>query len=332
MTDPDRILEILYDLDDAEASAADLRAAVGGKQSRAEEALKELQRRGQKLVRSPYGVRLERPVRLAANLIERDLGTRRVGRSVLCFEEVDSTNDVAMAAIGHGGPSGEDGLVVLAEYQRAGRGRHGRTWLSPPGQNILASVLLIDDARSQAGADGSRFLRHDAVTIACGVAAAEAVERATGLACELKWPNDVLLDGAKLAGVLVETRRHAALRGVVIGMGVNVNASPPPDAVDRPATSLAERLGHVVERVELVRALLRSIDEWGARVQEGDLETLHRAFVSRCRMIGQRFTIACGKDSYVGRVLDVDPLDGLALSLDDGTRVHLPAAGASVVG
>ncbi len=330
MTDADRILELLYDLNDADAPLAELCSALGGKQRRVDDAMKELERRGQKLARTPYGVRLVRPVRLAANLIERDLGTRRVGRSVLCFEEVGSTNDVALAAIGHGGPGGEDGLAILAEHQRAGRGRHGRTWVSPPGQNVLLSVLLIGDVRGEGGAAGSGFLRHDAVTIASGVAAAEAVERSTGLACELKWPNDVLLDGAKLAGVLVETRRRNAMRGVVIGVGLNANASPPAAEGDRPTTSLAERSGHPVERVEVVRALLRSLDEWASRIQEGDLASLHEAFLSRCRMVGRRLTIVCGRETYAGRVLDVDPLDGLALSLDDGTRVHLPAAGSSV--
>ena len=220
----ERILEILYDREGGYVAMEELSRAVGLDRQGLDRRLGALERLGHRMEYSPAGgVRLLRPARPAPVLIERDLPTRRIGRSVVCFDEVSSTNDVALAAARQ---ADADGLVVLAERQRAGRGRHGRQWVSPAGSGILMSVLLMDSP----GRSGAS----DAVTIAAGLATAEAIERATGLSCGLKWPNDVLLEDGKVAGVLVETRTGPGARVTVIGIGVNVNAAPPAEAVDRP--------------------------------------------------------------------------------------------------
>ncbi len=318
----DRILEVLYDREGGYVALDELSRASGLGQAGVESRLGDLGRQGQSLEFSPAcGVRLPRPVRLAPVLIERGLNVRRVGRSVLCFDEVGSTNDVALAAMGQ---ADSDGLVVLAESQRIGRGRQGRRWVCLPGSGILMSVLLIESpGRDRPG--------REAMTIAAGLAVAEAVETSVGLACGLKWPNDVLLEGAKLAGVLAETRTVGGVSATVIGIGVNVNDAPPAKAVDRPATCLADHLAGPAERVEVVRAMLMRLDEWVGRVEAGQLDELHRGFLARCRMINERVTIRCGGRLHTGRVLDVDPLGGLVLCYDDGSRAYLPAEASSVV-
>lgn len=321
MNAADRILELLYERLGGWFALAELCAAAGVDRQVLDESLDELRRRGQMIESSPQGVRLAVPVRLDSFLIERDLGTRRVGRSVLCFAEVDSTNDVALDAARQ---ADADGLAVLAESQRRGRGRLGRRWLSPSYENILLSVLLVEPP------DRGRQ-RMDALTIASGLAAAEAVERAVGLSCHLRWPNDVLLDGAKLAGVLVETRRHGRRLGIALGIGINANSAPPPDDVDQPAACLAERLGGPVERIEIIRELLRRLDDWVERTDQGQYEGLRAAFLTRCRMVNERITILCDGVRHTGRVLDVDPLRGLALCHDDGATIYLPAARSSVM-
>lgn len=323
METTDRILALLYDRGEGLFALDELASAGGVGRGELDVALGELRRRGQRLESSPAGgVRLLRPVRLAASLIERDLPTRRVGRSVICFAEVSSTNDVALEAIRQ---ADADGLVVLAEWQRGGRGRHGRRWISQPGRNILLSALLTEPV-DRGG------LRHEALTIATGLAVAEAIEAETALSCELKWPNDVLLEGAKVAGVLVETRRRDDRLGVVLGVGINVNAAPSGGEPAVRATALIEHLGHPVERVEIVRRLLGRLDEWLAAVEAGQLDRLHRAFLDRCRMINQRVVVRCGDHTHTGRVLDVDPFRGLILCHDDGSRADLPAERSTVVG
>jgi BirA family biotin operon repressor/biotin-[acetyl-CoA-carboxylase] ligase len=319
MTHVRRILEILYDRGDAFVPTGELSDATGLVGEKLSRRLEELETQGHRLEHSPaHGVKLLRPVRLDAHLIERRLRTRRVGKNVLCFDEVDSTNDVAFDSARQ---SGADGLVVLAEHQRQGRGRQGKTWISPRGANILMSVLLMEP----------QHLPHDAITIAAGLAVAEGVADAFGAECSLKWPNDVLLEGGKLAGVLVEVRRVSRRTCMVIGIGFNANASPTARQVDAPPMNLRHFLGHEVERIELVRALLRRLDARVEGVARGELDELHSAWVVRCDMINQRHTILCDGRRHVGRVLDVSPLEGLILACDDGRRLHLGAQGSSVL-
>jgi BirA family biotin operon repressor/biotin-[acetyl-CoA-carboxylase] ligase len=311
----------------AEAASLSVRGLAG--------ALEDLREVGHTMEVSPaQGVRLLRPVRLDARLVERRLGTRRVGRSVICFGEVDSTNDVAFEAARQ---RSCDGLVVLAEHQRRGRGRRGRRWQSPPGANVLMSVLLVDGALPQ-----------EAVTIAGGLAVAQGVEDACGARCDLKWPNDVCMDGSKVAGVLVEVRKSLAFGGasppdgdspaadraeggrgarrcVIVGVGINANASPPPAQLDRPATDLAAVTGAPVERIEVIRAVLRRLDHWTEEVGRGRLGKLHEAWVRRCGMLNQRAAVLSAGRRYVGRVLDVSPRDGLVLEDDEGQTLRLSA-------
>lgn len=316
MTHASKVLELLYERREGFFSTDELARAVGCGCPAVADALGQIRQAGHAMEFSPTdGVRLVRPVRLDTRLIERGLGAGRIGQSVICFDEVDSTNDVAAEAARQGDT---DGLVVVAEWQRRGRGRQGRQWLSPPGANVLMSVLLTDPAGE---------LPHEAITIAAGLAVAEGIETACGglVACELKWPNDVLIEHHKVAGVLVELRRRNGLSSVIVGIGINVGASPGPSETDLPATHLAAHGGTDVERVEVIRAVLRRLDAWTAHMAGGELAALHDAWVSRCGMINQRVTVVSDGVRHVGRVLDVSPLDGLILCCDHGERVHVSA-------
>lgn len=320
MTDVGEVLELLYDRREGFFPLDELASAMESGRTGVDAAIEQLRRRGHQFETMPaHGIRLVRPARLDAHLIERGLGVARVGRSVICFDEVDSTNDVGRDSAGQ---EGADGLVVTAEFQRRGRGRQGRQWLSEAGKNAMLSAVLLDSAGA---------LPHEGLTIAAGLAVAEGIEDGCGLECHLKWPNDVLLEGAKVAGVLVERETADPEPCMVVGIGVNVNAAPAADKVDHPATSLAESLGHDVERIDLVRALLRRLDRWVAILTGGGFQDLHTAWISRCGMVNQRIRVVCAGQPSEGRVLDVSPLDGLILCCDDGRRIHLPAASTTVV-
>ncbi|MCE5279602.1 MAG: biotin--[acetyl-CoA-carboxylase] ligase [Planctomycetaceae bacterium] len=318
MTVADMLLSLLYDRGEVFFSLEELARAASTPRARIPAALEELAHRGHQIETSPAGVRLHRPVRLDGCLIERDLGVMRVGRSVLCFDAVDSTNDVALASARQGGT---DGLAVTAESQRRGRGRRGRDWVSRAGQNLLTSVLLLDSGGA---------LPHEALTIAAGLAVAEAVADACGVQCQLKWPNDVLLEGAKVAGVLVE-RHNRPAPCIVAGIGINVNAAPAAGEVHQSAACLSDALGHSVERVEVMRCLLRRLDHWAGQISRGRFDDLRRAWLGRCGMIETRVVVQAGGRRYEGRVMDVSPLEGLVLACDGGTRVHLAASNATVL-
>ncbi len=329
MKTADHVLELLFDRGEKFFLLDELSRAAGLTARRLSGALELLRQRGHELEFSPaQGLRLRRPVDLDGCLIERGLGTRRVGRHAICFDEVGSTNDVAMDCARQ---KDADGLVVLAQSQRSGRGRQGRRWVSPRGANVLMSVLLAEDETpaSGRGRDG-RSVVGDLLTVAAGLAVAEGVEEASGLECRLKWPNDVLVGGAKLGGVLVESRALQRRRWSVVGIGINAGAHPPAGQVDFPATSVAEHTGAAADRLEIVRCVLRRLDEWVGRLPQ-DTGELGRCWLERCEMVNQRVTVASGGRQYVGRVLDVSPLEGLVLACDDGQSVHLAAAHSSIV-
>src|SRR4051794_19031100 len=164
------------------------------------------------------------------------------GWRVLHEPTVESTNDLARAAAERGWP---DRSVFVADYQTKGRGRHGRTWLCPPRAGLLMSMLLR---------------RRDApaytYTMLAAVALSESIERLLALEPAIKWPNDVVLDGQKVAGVLAEAYDDGRDQTVVVGVGVNVNVDPD-ELVDLPnATSLSIEAGVQVHRGELLALML----------------------------------------------------------------------------
>jgi len=312
----DRILEVLYDRDGAFVWLDELARAAGVEGAHGlDRALGTLRQRGHGFERSPaHGVRLLRPTVLDAHLIERDLPVDRIGRHVICFGEVGSTNDVAFdSAAG----AGAHAVVVTAEAQRAGRGRMGRSWISPPSSGLLASVLLPVSAPSA----------HDQLTIAAGLAVAEGVEQATGVATALAWPNDVLVDGAKLAGVIVEVRGGRT----VIGFGINVTAAPAPEQVGQATACLADAPSACLERIEICRAVLVRLDRWVSSLATDGPEGLHRCWLRRCAMLNRRARFRWAGRTLAGRVLDLSPTESLVVLTDDGQRVHLPAAETTVL-
>jgi BirA family biotin operon repressor/biotin-[acetyl-CoA-carboxylase] ligase len=172
-----------------------------------------------------------------------------LGRRVVFFESIGSTNDIARAMALE---DGAEGAVVLANGQTAGRGRYGRSWFSPAGSGLYVSVVLNPSASAIAPRRAGTLL-----TLAAGVAMAEAIESATGLSPDIKWPNDLLIARRKLAGILAEAAGHGS--PVVLGYGINVRESAyPPDLRDR-ATSVERELGRPIDRsglcVETLAAL-----------------------------------------------------------------------------
>jgi BirA family biotin operon repressor/biotin-[acetyl-CoA-carboxylase] ligase len=176
----------------------------------------------------------------------------RLGSRIVYFPVTGSTNHVA-ATLADGSQGASEGAVVIADAQTAGRGRRGREWFSPPGSGLYVSVLL-KGGRSPDGGPGraTRLL-----TLAAGVALVEAVERATGLRVDLKWPNDLYIGRRKLAGILAEAAGSGPGDWIVLGYGVNVGAAAyPPELGDR-ATSLESELGRHIDRaLVLVESLV----------------------------------------------------------------------------
>ena len=179
----------------------------------------------------------------------------RLGTRILFFSTTGSTNDVASTLAVS--PQGE-GTVVIADAQSAGRGRRGRSWFSPAGAGLYVSVVL-SPGRARRSADRATAL----LTLAAGVALGEAIERVTGLAPDIKWPNDLLIGRRKLAGILAEgvavPASSTGVHAVVLGYGVNIQrAAYPPELGDR-ATSLESELGRHVDRAAICAESLAAL-------------------------------------------------------------------------
>ena len=273
--------------------------------------LLELEAFGFAIERHPYlGLAYRGPAeRLCPDQIEFALGTRRIGRRVAVWNRVTSTNDLAAKAAGS---LANEGLVVLAEEQSAGRGRRGRTWTAPPRTSLLMSVLIFPPS----GLNEAAWL-----TALGAVAVAEVVSAWTGRVARIKWPNDVRVDGRKVAGILVERGP-----GAVIGIGLNVNVSLDqfPDDLREKATSLRVLVGERLDRSELARALIRRLDEWydlGRTQGSGSLSPSWSRYSEHLR---QTVRIVTPDGPRSGRLEELDLEKGLRMIAADGSEREVP--------
>ena len=220
------------------------------------------------------------------------------------FAAVGSTNDVAAAL--------PVGSVVVADQQTAGRGRRGHTWFSPPRAGLYVSVVL---APAAARVDPPRATM--LLTLAAGVAIAEGIEAASGLATALKWPNDVVAGGRKLAGILAEGRGDL----VVLGYGINVMAAAfPPELRDR-ATSLESEVGREVDRDlvldETLAALSRRYDD----LVDGRFDAILDAWRPRApRAVGAKVSWIAQGVARSGVTCGIDDHGALLVRVDDGVE------------
>ncbi|VTS06673.1 biotin--[acetyl-CoA-carboxylase] ligase [Tuwongella immobilis] len=229
------------------------------------------------------------------------LPTRIIGREVQVYAVTDSTNDRA-AMLGH--DAQHDGTVVLAWNQTAGRGQYGRIWQCGERQGVLLSVLLRPPA----------MLRHPAIlTVWAAVAVAETVQRLTGESSRIKWPNDVLVNGQKICGILLESSGSA----MVAGMGLNVNQTTADfEAAGLPdATSLAMLLGRAVDPAEVARTLIDQLDREYTRLLDGEIALLEATWKARLGLMGKM--VAVEKHDgirLIGRLMELG-FDGVYLDV-----------------
>ncbi len=228
----------------------------------------------------------------ADDLLSRLGPTKVIGRDIRVFQETTSTNDV-IEKLAHDGV--KEGAVVFAESQTRGRGRLGRKWMSPSKRGLWFSVLLRPDLRPQ---EATRL------TVASATALRRAIRSQTGLEPEIKWPNDILVHGRKVAGILTELSAELDhVKHVVLGIGVDVNLSPGdyPAELRKLATSLKAELGQTVSRAELAVVILRELDRDYARIGSAQFAALADEWEEHCATLGQRVVIRLGDRQLRGR-------------------------------
>lgn len=219
------------------------------------------------------------------------------------LQEVGSTNTEVMALASAGA---SEGLVVVADHQVAGRGRLDRRWVEAPGSGLLASILL----RPGPGTEGFHLF-----TTIVALAAADACLAETGLEATLKWPNDLMLDGCKLAGVLAQTRGDA----VVVGIGINVNW--PPDAELPPGVTALNRHCGDVDRSRLLVSLLVSLEDRRTALDGSTGRATQAAEYSRrCTTVGQLVRVELPGEALIGTATGVTPEGHLLVEVGGSLR------------
>lgn len=258
---------------------------------------------------------------LSAEAVTTGLKTRRIGHPTYVFKEITSTNSWLMAQAAQGEA---EGAVALADVQTAGKGRLGRTWQSPPGAGLLFSILFRPKSPATAG--------QAMMVVATGVVAG--IAEVTGLSPRLKWPNDVLLGGRKVAGLLAEATTDPASgqTDVVVGVGLNVNLRaedfPPPPAGGTPATSLLAALGRPVDRVSLLRAILAATEiRYDAVLTGASPLPIWRGLLET---LGQRVRVVGGEAPVEGIAEDVGPDGSLLVRTAEGDLVTIAAGEVSL--
>ena len=304
------ILEAFYQAEGQFVRAIDIKGRLKLSPATMAAEIGQLEKLGYAIESHPhFGYRLlGTPDRLIADDIKARLRTSVIGSEILVFEQTSSTNDVvARLADSQRG----EGLVVFAESQTKGRGRHGRAWASPRGKGLWFSALLRPKLPLSAA---------PRLTVAASVAVARTIRKTSGLDARIKWPNDVTVGGKKLAGVLTELRAEAdEILHAILGIGIDVNcvAADFSPEIAQIATSLQIETGRPHDRAALGTAVLRALDKCYAAAQE-DFDVIIAEWAQLSTTLGKQIVVTMGARQIEGHVQALDSDGALLVRKDSG--------------
>lgn len=246
------------------------------------------------------------------DIIKKGLKTSRIGNEIIVFGSVTSTNNIAAK---YAQTCDNDGLVVLAEEQTKGRGRNGNKWLSKPSQSVLCSILLINEN-----------LSGELLSLAAAVAVAETI----GAPAKIKWPNDILVNGKKIAGILLESKKTKAGTAHILGIGINCHQKKFGDKIKSTATSIDIERKTVCDRITICKRLLGEIEGWLEEARENATAVI-QAWRDLSTQLNHRITVIFNGSQHSGTCIGVDPEKGLIIELDKGGRQFFSASQTSIV-
>jgi BirA family transcriptional regulator, biotin operon repressor / biotin---[acetyl-CoA-carboxylase] ligase len=236
------------------------------------------------------------------------LKTEKIGRTVFCYDIVDSTNEEAKRQALKGAPSGS---LFLAEQQTCGKGRLGRSWVSPPGTGMWFSVLLRPEVLPRNIA---------ATTLLAGTAVCGAVREVTGCDVKIKWPNDIVAGTRKISGILTEMNvTKGCAEFAVVGIGVNVNSTAFPEELRDKATSIFLETGRPVRRIALLQEILRRLELLLKENACGLGASFLEQYKADCVSLGRQVGFRHGGVLMTGTAVDISPEGELIVRLPDGS-------------
>ena len=250
------------------------------------------------------------------------LHSRWMGRNCIFLETVDSTNNYLKRAAEDGAVNG---TLAVAEEQTGGKGRRGRSWETPKGNNIAMTILLRPEIRPE---HASRL------TLLMAMAVVRGIQKETGLQAGIKWPNDVVVDGHKVCGILTEMNTEVDyINYVVIGTGINVNQTEFPEEIREIAGSLKLSAGHPVARAGLIASIMEELEDlYEVFLKTEDLSALKDEYNRNCVTCGHEIRVLEPGHEYTGMTDGINDLGELVVKKADGETVCVYAGEVSVRG
>ena len=252
---------------------------------------------------------------LTPSLVRAELGECPIGRNIVHYFRTDSTNGVAIKLAADGA---EHGTVGVAEEQTAGRGRLGRAWFSEKSSGIYTSIILRPPLAPAAA---------PVLTLMAGLAAQKAVSTVTGLAVDIRWPNDLLVNGKKVCGILTEMSAEVdRLHAVVLGIGINVNHSVMPRELENIATSLRMEAHRGISRIQVLVTLLRDLERYYQMLlNNGNKAITERWEAASTFAHGKRVRVVTAAGETLATTTGLDASGALKIQYDDGRPDSLVA-------
>lgn len=255
-------------------------------------------------------------------ILEKNLAGKPFGRKLYYYPVTGSTNDEAFRL---GVAGALEGAIVIADSQTKGKGRLQRVWHSPAGKNIYTSIIL----RPQ-----FEVARAPQISIAAGVAVAEVLEKYCPGKIQLKWPNDVLLNGKKICGILAQVKTN--VRGIdfiVLGIGINVNIkyNQFPEDIRNLATSLSAETGREISRLELIISLYENLAKWYKKTLQDGFDAVKEKWLSLTPMIGCNVQVMFRDDVLKGKALGIDEQGSFIILTAEGETIKVTAGDATII-
>ena len=241
--------------------------------------------------------------------IQSQLRAEHIGREIIVHDSVDSTNNIAKNLVNQ---SGKEGTVILADCQTQGKGRSGRIWHSEEKVGIYLSVLLKPSLPLEEVSQ---------ITLVAGVALAKTINEFSRVRAYLKWPNDILLNGKKVAGILTENYQGNIHSGIILGIGINVNHSHFPVSLQHIATSIAMENGEIFERLPLISFLINHLEQEYRCFLDDGISPIVDHWNLNSDMFGKQISINHGNQTFSGTAMKLNDQGHLVMLMDDGKEI-----------
>jgi len=259
---------------------------------------------------------ISRPDLLLPQEIQRGLSTNYIGKEIYYFPELKSTNIMAKEKVLHRAEGMDEGTLIIAEKQSAGKGRLGREWFSPAG-GIWLSIILYPQLFP------SYISR---ITLMTAVAVVKAIKICTQIESQIKWPNDILINEKKLCGILTEMNAELdIINWVVVGIGINANIDLRdfPEDIQENTISLKETSGKEISRVKLVQTFLQEFEKYYEKLKRKEFSSILKEWKSCSHTLGKKIRVDIGERIITGEAIEINESGALILKKEDGELAEI---------